>query len=52
MVLSAVRSWLRKLPFIRHFTLVSMISVLVLNISVMEFGFDNAIMSLAQAMDR
>ncbi|KAH8883790.1 general substrate transporter [Thozetella sp. PMI_491] len=50
-LLSRTRAWLRQLPFLRHFTLVSFVSVMVLNISVMEFGFDNAIMSLAQAME-
>ncbi|OAA65191.1 General substrate transporter [Niveomyces insectorum RCEF 264] len=39
------------LPFFRHFTVVSFISVLLLNLSVLEFGFDGSMMGLVQAMD-
>jgi len=42
---------LGELPFLRHFTLISLVSVLILNISVLEFGFDNSLLSLVQAMD-
>ncbi len=40
------------LPFFRHFTLISLCSVILLNLSVLEFGFDNSLTSLVQAMDR
>lgn len=42
---------LKNSPFLRHFTVISFVSVIILNISVMEFGFDNSVFSLIQAMD-
>ncbi|ERT00673.1 hypothetical protein HMPREF1624_01903 [Sporothrix schenckii ATCC 58251] len=39
-------------PFFRHFTKVSFISLLLLSLSVLEFGFDNSITSLVQVMDQ
>ncbi len=42
---------LGNLPFFRHFTLISFVSVLILNFSVLEFGFDNSVFGLIQAMD-
>ncbi len=38
-------------PFFKHFTAVSFMSIVILSLSVLEFGFDNSIMSLVQAMD-
>ncbi|CAK7200365.1 hypothetical protein SEUCBS139899_003060 [Sporothrix eucalyptigena] len=39
-------------PFFEHFTAISFLSILILSLSVLEFGFDNSITSLVQVMDR
>ncbi|KAL1897625.1 hypothetical protein Sste5346_003931 [Sporothrix stenoceras] len=39
-------------PFLKHFTKISLISLMLLSLSVLEFGFDNSITSLIQVMER
>lgn len=39
-------------PFFKHFTKISFISLMLLSLSVLEFGFDNSITSLVQVMER